>query len=201
MEKILVRNEDNQSIEVELIRYFKYKNTNYLIYTKNEKDEKGYVKLYLVKIMKQFNEWVAKAIKDDIEWKKMQSIVQQILKELKSSKISSFQDLDVSTISNIKIKEARYFKLDEKLVAMLALNADTKTEDVQILETLPSMNELSPVEIQKTDEQVVENTAPIDYKELYTELKKDNDELNETMANMLLELSKYRAKYGKLEDQ
>ena len=201
MEKILIRNEDNQSIEVELIRYFKYKNTNYLIYTKNEKDEKGYVKLYLVKIMKQFNEWVAKAIKDDIEWKKMQSIVQQILKELKSSKISSFQDLDVSSISNIKIKEARYFKLDEKLVKVLALSLIVKAEEAQILETLPSMNELSPVEVQKTSDQTDKNATSIDYKALYTELKKDNDELNETMADMLLELSKYRAKYGKLVDQ
>lgn len=201
MEKILIKNEDNQSIEVDLVRYFKYKNTNYLIYTKHEKDEKGYIKLYLVKIMKQFNEWIAKTIKDDIEWKKMQSIVQQILKELKSSKISSFQDLDVSSISNVKIKEARYFKLDEKLVKMLTLDSANEATDNQLLENLPSMNELSPVQIEKSENLKNSENAEVDYKKLYEELKKDNEELNETMADMLVELSEYRAKYGKIEEQ
>ena len=201
MEKILIKNEDNQSIEVDLVRYFKYKNTNYLIYTKHEKDEKGYIKLYLVKIMKQFNEWIAKAIKDDSEWKKMQSIVQQILKELKSSKISSFQDLDVSGISNVKIKEARYFKLDEKLVKILTLDSANEATDSKLLENLPSMNELSPVQMEKSDNLKDSEESETDYKKLYEELKKDNEELNETMADMLLELSEYRAKYGKIGEQ
>ena len=39
----------------------------------------------------------------------------------------------------------------------------------------------------------------IDYKALYMELKKDNDELNEIMSDMLLELAEYRTKYGKIE--
>lgn len=201
MEKILIKNEDNQSIDVDLVRYFKYKNTNYLIYTKHEKDEKGYIKLYLVKIMKQFNEWIAKAIKDDSEWKKMQSIVQQILKELKSSKISSFQDLDVSSISNVKIKEARYFKLDEKLVKILTLDSTNEAPDSKLLENLPSMNELSPVQMEKSDNLKDSEESETDYKKLYEELKKDNEELNETMADMLVELSGYRAKYGKIEEQ
>lgn len=201
MEKILIKNEDNQSIDVDLVRYFKYKNTNYLIYTKHEKDEKGYIKLYLVKIMKQFNEWIAKAIKDDSEWKKMQSIVQQILKELKSSKISSFQDLDVSSISNVKIKEARYFKLDEKLVKILTLDSANEATDSKLLENLPSMNELSPVQMEKSDNLKDSEESETDYKKLYEELKKDNEELNETMADMLLELSEYRAKYGKIGEQ
>ena len=140
-----------------------------------------------MKIMKQFNEWIAKTIKDDIEWKKMQSIVQQILKELKSSKISSFQDLDVSSISNVKIKEARY-------------SANEATES-QLLENLPSMNELSPVQIEKSEDLKNSENAEVDYKKLYEELKKDNEELNETMADMLIELSGYRAKYGKIEEQ
>lgn len=166
-----------------------------------KKDEKGYIKLYLVKIMKQFNEWIAKTIKDDIEWKKMQSIVQQILKELKSSKISSFQDLDVSSISNVKIKEARYFKLDEKLVKMLTLDSANEATESQLLENLPSMNELSPVQIEKSEDLKNSENAEVDYKKLYEELKKDNEELNETMADMLIELSGYRAKYGKIEEQ
>ena len=93
MNKMNIKDANNQMIEVFLVRYFKYKNTNYLIYTLNEVDEKGFIKLYLVKIMKQFNEWIAKTIKDDEEWKRMQLIVKNILKEIKSGNIESFNDL------------------------------------------------------------------------------------------------------------
>ena len=166
MNKISIKDVNNQIIDATLVRFFKYKNTNYLIYTFNDIDEKGFVKLYLVKIMKQFNEWIAKTIKDEEEWKRMQLIVKNILKEIKNDNIESFIDLNISDIQNIKIKEARYFKLDEKLMQMLSVDKSTEN---------------------------------IDYKALYMELKKDNDELNEIMSDMLLELAEYRTKYGKIE--
>ena len=121
MNKISIKDVNNQIIDATLVRYFKYKNTNYLIYTFNDIDEKGFVKLYLVKIMKQFNEWIAKTIKDEDEWKRMQLIVKNILKEIKNDNIESFIDLNISDIQNIKIKEARYFKLDKKLMQMLSV--------------------------------------------------------------------------------
>ena len=166
MNKISIKDVNNQIIDATLVRFFKYKNTNYLIYTFNDIDEKGFVKLYLVKIMKQFNEWIAKTIKDEEEWKRMQLIVKNILKEIKNDNIESFIDLNISDIQNIKIKEARYFKLDKKLMQMLSVDKSTEN---------------------------------IDYKALYMELKKDNDELNEIMSDMLLELAEYRTKYGKIE--
>lgn len=190
-----IKDANNQMIEVFLVRYFKYKNTNYLIYTLNEVDEKGFIKLYLVKIMKQFNEWIAKTIKDDEEWKRMQLIVKNILKEIKSGNIESFNDLDISDIQNIKVKEARYFKLDENLMKLLSNNIQHQEIENIDFNQLPNMDEIAPVNVE-IKEQTLEEP---DYKSLYMELKKDNDELNETMSDMLMELAEYRAKYGKLE--
>lgn len=196
MNKISIKDVNNQIIDATLVRYFKYKNTNYLIYTFNDIDEKGFVKLYLVKIMKQFNEWIAKTIKDEEEWKRMQLIVKNILKEIKNDNIESFIDLNISDIQNIKIKEARYFKLDKKLMQMLSVDKSTENIDDIKLEQLPNMEDIAPVKIKMNEEISEEN---IDYKALYMELKKDNDELNEIMSDMLLELAEYRTKYGKIE--
>lgn len=196
MNKISIKDVNNQIIDATLVRYFKYKNTNYLIYTFNDIDEKGFVKLYLVKIMKQFNEWIAKTIKDEEEWKRMQLIVKNILKEIKNDNIESFIDLNISDIQNIKIKEARYFKLDKKLMQMLSVDKSTENIDEIKLEQLPNMEDIAPVKIKMNEEISEEN---IDYKALYMELKKDNDELNEIMSDMLLELADYHTKYGKIE--
>ena len=196
MNKIDIKDIKNQIIQVFLIRYFKYKNTNYLIYTLNETDEKGYIKLYLVKIMKQFNEWISKTIKDEEEWKRMQLIVKNMLKELKNNNIESFIDLDISEIKNIKINEARYFKLDKHLMELLSLQEHKENiEDIDFGQ-LPNMNEIAPVDVEVKKET---DSEELDYKALYMELQKDNDELNEEMSNMLLELAEYRSKYGKLE--
>ena len=185
MNKIDIKDINNQIIQVFLIRYFKYKNTNYLIYTLNETDEKGYIKLYLVKIMKQFNEWISKTIKDEEEWKRMQLIVKNMLK-----------DLDISEIKNIKINEARYFKLDKHLMELLSLQEhEENIEDIDFGQ-LPNMNEIAPVDVEVKKET---DSEELDYKALYMELQKDNAELNEEMSNMLLELAEYRSKYGKLE--
>ena len=191
MSKLIIINFDNNKVEVDVIRYFKYKNTNYLIYTLNEIDEKGFTKLYIVKIMKQFNLLVAKTIKDEQEWKQIQQIVKELVTELKNNKLNEFVDLDIENLNDIKIKEARYFKLDKKLLSILTVNNEENQKEK--FDELPSMNEISPVPITEV------NDNSSDYKTMYLELKKDNDELNNIMADMLIELGEYRSKYGKLE--
>lgn len=119
MEKIYMRDIDDNQMEAELVRFFHFKNTNYLIYTKNEKDEKGYIKLYPVKVMESLGEKIARSIKDETEWDNMQSIVKTVIKEIKDEKIESFIDLDKNEIENLKIVDSRFFKLDPKLAEIL----------------------------------------------------------------------------------
>lgn len=190
MSKLSIKNFDN-SVEIDVIRYFKYNNTNYLIYTLNEIDEKGFVKLYIVKIMKQFNLLIAKTIKDEYEWKQIQQMVKELVTELKNNKLNEFIDLDISNLDNIIIKEARYFKLDKKLLNILIKKEEQDKE--QDLNNLPTMEEISPIPITEI------NYEMDDYKKMYFELKKDNEELNSMMADMLIELGKYRSKYGNLD--
>lgn len=194
MSKISIKDANNTIMEVEFIRYFKYKDTSYFIYTQNELDEKEFIKLYIVKIMKQFGEFISKSINDDDEWKQIQLIIKKFVKEIKDNNIQHFFDLDKDDIINIKIKETRFFKLDRNLMEQLKKNDDNTNLSVNMgninLDQLPGMNEISPVKIEENGQ---------NYKELYIELKKDNEELNEIMSNMLLELSEYRVKYGNIK--
>ena len=82
MEKFNIIDSNNFIIEVNLIRYFEYKNSQYLIYSKGETDEKGYQKLYLAEILEELGEPVIYNFDDD-EWQNMQKII----KEVKKNKI------------------------------------------------------------------------------------------------------------------
>ena len=122
MKKIVITNSDNTKMSVDLIRYFKFKNDCFLIYTLGEKDEKNYVKLYLVRIMEELGFPVVQTIRNDADWASMQDIVKKVLKELKKGKKKLTEDLDCSEIDGIKIVNPRFFKLDSKLVDLLSSN-------------------------------------------------------------------------------
>ena len=134
MEKITITSGDNSKMSVDLVRYFKFKNDYFLIYTMNEMDEKGYLKLYLVKIMEELGNPIAYTIKNDKEWTGMQNIIKKVLKEIKTNKKRNLVDLDYSGIQEIKIVNPRFFKLDSKLVDTLASNYQFAVENLNSID-------------------------------------------------------------------
>lgn len=133
MKNFTITNEDNTKMSVDIVRYFKYKNDCYLIYTMNEVDEKGYLKLYLVKVMEELGFPVVYNIRDDKEWASMQGIVKKVLKEIKSNKKRLLVDLDYSGIQGIKVANPRSFKLDQKLAKILSNHYDFSNINDQIV--------------------------------------------------------------------
>lgn len=133
MQNFTITNEDNTKMSVDIVRYFKYKNDCYLIYTMNEVDEKGYLKLYLVKVMEELGFPVVYNIRDDKEWASMQGIVKKVLKEIKSNKKKLLVDLDYSSIQGIKVANPRSFKLDQKLAKILSDHYDFSNINDQIV--------------------------------------------------------------------
>lgn len=137
MIKLTITNSDNTKMSVDLIRYFRFKNDCFLIYSMGEVDEKNYKKLYLVRIMEELGFPVVQTIKNEADWSSMQSIVKKVLKELKKNKKSMTIDLNYHEIEGIKIVEPRFFKLDSNLVELLASNYsfDENTTSDSILST------------------------------------------------------------------
>ena len=122
MKKMMITNPDGTKMNVDLVRYFKFRNNCYLIYTIGEFDEKNYQKLYLMKVLEELGVPVIQNIKDETEWKGMQKIVKKVIKELKSKKMIETKDLDYSLIDGIKVSNPRFFKLEQKLVNILSSN-------------------------------------------------------------------------------
>ena len=115
-----MRDAKNKKLEAYLVRYFKYQNDYYLIYTFLETDEKNFMKLYVVKVLEELGFPVTKNLSEDWEWNKIQSVVKQVLKEIKKKQPYTFQDADLQFINNIKITKARNFKLLASLVDILS---------------------------------------------------------------------------------
>lgn len=202
MIKILLTNNDNSDIEVDLIRYFKYKNDYFLIYTLGETDEKNYLKLYLVKIMEELGETISINIKDDNEWKSMQGLMKRVLKEIKSNKTKLLEDLPYEEIVGIKVVNPRFFKLDHELANTLSSN---------YLENNQSTLEIIPLEIGsdigglEMEEQEIKTISPIveeiDYKTLYFAIKEEKEATDKLLDDLLDKLTEYKLKYGDLQEE
>lgn len=222
MEKIFVYDANHNRVQVDLIKYFKYHYTNYFLYTANEIDEKNFIKLYVVKVMKELDEWISCNIIDDIEWKQFQEIIKTILKEIKNNKIESFIELDPSNLYDIRVEEARHFKLDSKLVDILATNKYEEPIDYQTMyldikeqkEALDGilskmLEELTEYRLKYGDLEMAKSefVPPVadykepenetDYQNLYLKTKYEKEYLDVVLANMLGEITEYRLKYDK----
>ena len=119
MKKIQLSYRDGHLFSVYVVRYFRFKNNNYFMYTFREKDEQNYMKLYVVKVMKELGFPVTQTIRSNSEWNSMKTIVKKILKEMKKGEVNSIKDLDCSELEKIIIYENRSFQLAQDLVNLL----------------------------------------------------------------------------------
>ena len=225
MRKISLVDGNNTVFEVDLVRYFEYDSETYLIYTLNETDEKGYLKLYLVEILEELGEPVSYTINDNDDWELMQEMIKKVIKEIKAQTRDLLKDRNPLELENIKIVDPRYFKLNKKLADILSLNyledeevsvevddqeiddmvieaIDLPEDEVIILEKEDESMDNITVEPVEINEPVISNNEvsdEINYKELYFALKAEKEAMDEAFDAMLNELMAYKAKYGELE--
>ena len=149
MNRIFLRDVNNKKINPELVRYFKYQSDYYLIYTFHEIDEKDFMTLYVVKIMEELGQPIAKNLSNDWEWQMMQVVVKQMLREIKRNQIISFEDADIEAIQDVKVTSARSFKLLSSLVQILS------GEHVEMPVPEVPQEEQIPLEIKQSAEEIL----------------------------------------------
>ena len=68
---------------VEVIFAFKFKDTNqeYVVYTKNEKDDNNNITIYVSKIVEENDESRLFGIEDENEWARIKSVLRELSKE------------------------------------------------------------------------------------------------------------------------
>ena len=121
-----------ESIKGKKVRYIEFDNINYFIYTLNEKDDEGYEKLYINKIIGNEEDVIT-----DSEWDELKSNIPTIVKEIKNNNISSFKDLSLDDIKRGNLNYAKAFKLKINIV-----DAITKEEKEEKLDVHSEINNL-----------------------------------------------------------
>lgn len=132
MKKINLSYENGNTFSVYVVRYFRFKTNVYLIYTLQEKDARDYMKLYVVKIMKELNENVSQTVRRNDEWKLMKGIVKTILTEIKNQQLTSIEDLDPTDLEGMTVYESKKFFIASDLVDVLSTELD-KLNDSTLL--------------------------------------------------------------------
>lgn len=167
MKGIYLSNEDGNDFKVNVIRYFRFKNNKYLIYTLNEKDEKDYMKLYVVKVMKELGSFVSQIVRSTEEWNLMKELVKRILIELKRGQLTVVTDLDCMELDKMIIYENKNFTMATDLVEILANNNQIENTKIENSVSMTfenssevyndSINDDIEIEILNDIEQLVEN--------------------------------------------
>ncbi len=111
MDKVYVMDNRGREKEATKIRYFKYNNNKYFVYTLDEIDNEGYVKLYIKKIVGDEDQPIT-----DEEWPNVKEIVQEVFREIKAGTHYSYEDLNLNSISEIMDNGARVFKLKKTVI-------------------------------------------------------------------------------------
>lgn len=154
MKKINISYESGQIYSAYLVRYFRFRNNVYFIYTLQEKDNRDYMKLYVVKVMKELDNFVTQTIRKTDEWNQMKHIVKCILSEIKKQNLNCIEDLDPSELENIVIYENKSFSIATDLVNTLAseivnIKNDDEEFEIETLELIDiDKNTLSNSEIE-----------------------------------------------------
>lgn len=73
---------DGSVEEVEVIIAFKFKDTDkeYIIYTKNEKDDKGLITVYVSTVERNGEETKLYGVDDEEEWNKIKDVLRELAK-------------------------------------------------------------------------------------------------------------------------
>lgn len=212
MDKIILLT-NNAEMMADVVRYFKYNNNYYLIFTYGEKDEKNYQKLYIVQILEELNEKIARNINDDDEWHEMQSMVKDSIKQIRKGNDNEIEKLNVSELNNLFVDNPRFFKLDPKLVSILETDIVDDIEEgneseanIEFMDnnlnsvpmTTENDNNIVSTNVTEvnTSNSVVEN---VDYKELYFLVKAEKEATDALMEDLLKDLLLYKEKYGELQ--
>lgn len=149
--------------KVKVIRYFLNAGQRYLIYTLDEKDDAGYIKLYVTKM--DYNPIRAVAIIDDDEWNRIKELIKVTIKENRENSALSIIDLNYADIENIVVEDSKVFKLLDSMVEILSSNKKLfeDANDIVIENNISKgIGKIVPEEIMPAA-----STDTINYKDLY----------------------------------
>lgn len=140
MTKLGVTLPTGEKVEAEIVRYFDAYGKKYLVYTLNEKDEQGFVKLYVAKVNGMAKNLVGEFIEDDNEWSVLKGEFKKIIGENSDSGRTSANDMDPAELENVNVRGHRIIKLMESYVTLLGANQKVFEPVAPVVNNNPGFN-------------------------------------------------------------
>ena len=165
-----------------IVRFFKKNEITYLIYSCNEEDDAGYVKLYASKILDNR----AKLVDDDEEWLGVKEIIKEVVRNNRDGLSSDIIDLDESMLDNIVLEDNRIFKLQNTLVNLFSENKKVTKPTVESIMDDPII------------EDFIEDSVQPDYKDLYEKAAERLLEMDQRIDLLEQEVNTYKDKLNKV---
>ena len=181
-----LKNIEGEYIEADIVRYFKNDDVDYLIYSLNETDSSGYVRLYASKIIDD----MACIISDSDEWQNITQIIKETVRNNRDGNELNIADLDEERLYDITLQDTRIFKLQGNLVTLLSENK--RVEKLPVVES-----EEVEEEIDGLEEIIEEN---IDYEQMYKNQLEKYNLLQERIIELEEENEKQKSKLDKIKD-
>lgn len=172
-------NIQGSNLDCEVVRYFEKNNNKYLIYSLNEMDEVGYVKLYASKIIDNH----ARIIVDEDEWTFIKETIKDIVRNNRDGVSLDIIDLNENELDNIVLEDNRIFKLQGNLVNLLMENKKVFSNDI-----------FEEAEIK--EEVLIED----DYETLYQKMVTKNEILENKINTLEEELKTYKEKLESIDE-
>lgn len=176
-----MKNINDEFIDIEVIRYFINNDTEYLIYSLNEIDDKGYTKLYASKIVGT----KACIITDNDEWNLVKEIIKDVVRSNRDGNELNIVDLDEDNLEDITLQDTRVFKLQGNLVNLLSENKKQFTKET--------------ISVIKDDEMIEENIT-LDFEEMYNEQIEKNNQLQEEINSLKQKINDYEIIMEKIKE-
>ena len=192
MNQILLKNDEGESVVASVVRYFKYNNESYMLYTLNEVDTSNYIKLYGIKLeMDPLGNMIGTMIEDSV-WTDVVALIKEMVKPVLERVNANFQDINQNSISNINLVSKRVFKINKEMADLLAINIDTENDgdNTETTRVNPTINE-NINEPRQEQQQIVQpdQQNTIDYKQLYEQELRNIEQMNIEMKNLKTKIS------------
>ena len=123
MKKVYVMDNRGREKVADKIAYFKVEDKKYFIYTLNEIDSEGYLKLYIKQLENGEDVEIL-----DIEWEHVRGIVQEVLRQMRDGIVETYELLDFDDVTEVMETGARVFKLKQEIVEQIK-NQELKEQE------------------------------------------------------------------------
>lgn len=163
----IIRNINEDELNIDVIRYFTNNDVEYLIYSLNEIDNSGYTKLYASKIIGN----KACIISDEEEWELIKQIIKEVVRNNRDGSELKIVDINEDNLNDIVLQDTRVFKLQGNLVNLLAENKKVN-------------------KIMQKEEQIEE--VELNYEDLYKESLKKIDDLEQTIDELNTKINEFK---------